>query len=74
MLRSIYDASASAIWTVGDVLRLQRIKGTGDAGHDARAALREMARHQPDYRLPLTVLGSRKVAEFPAGHGLVAYR
>jgi hypothetical protein len=78
VLRSLFNASSSAMWNMGDILRLQRMyelqgqferRGfTTEAARDK--ALTEMVRHQPDYRMPLTVLGSDKLADFMAGmHG-----
>jgi hypothetical protein len=68
LVRYMYNVSGSAMWNVGDIMRLQRMYELQEQGMTKDSALREMVRHQPDYRLPLTVMGSQHFADFLANN------
>jgi hypothetical protein len=52
------------MWNAGDILRAQRILELEKRGLTRDAAIREMVRHQPDYRIPLKVMGSPEISNF----------
>jgi hypothetical protein len=63
-VKAIYRGSQYAMWNAGDILRAQRILELEKRGMSRDAAIREMVRHQPDYRIPLKVMGSPEISNF----------
>lgn len=63
-LRGWYRASSKALWSVGDMMMMQRYLENEAKGMSAREAIKEAEKHIPNYRIPTKVLGSRGWSQF----------
>jgi hypothetical protein len=63
MVKALYGASSRALWATGDMLMMQRVIELKQTGMSTRAAIAEIERHVPNYRIPDKVLNSRMLSE-----------
>ena len=59
----LYGASSRALWSISDMMMVQRVLELERKGMGTRAAIAEAERHIPNYRIPPKVLGSRVFAQ-----------
>lgn len=52
-----------AMWTVRDAMYVQLVKEQELKGKSMQAAIKEVERHMPSYRIPETVMGSRALSK-----------
>ncbi len=63
LARMLYGASSRALWSISDMMMVQRVLELERKGMGTRAAVGETRRHIPNYRIPPKVLGSRVFAQ-----------
>jgi len=56
---NVYKWSNRSLWTTGDVFMLERYQELVAKGYSSKAAIKEIERHVPNYRIPERVLESR---------------
>lgn len=70
---ALYNGSRKLLWTASDVLMAARIYELEAKGMDRATAIREAARHIPDYRVPLRFLGKAEFARAMADNKWFAF-
>lgn len=63
MIKGIYGASSRALWSATDALHLASIFEEMDKGLSLEKAIKHVEEHQPNYRIPGQVMGSRFASE-----------
>ena len=62
LVKMLYGASSRALWSVSDMMTMQRVLELERKGMRTREAITEAEKHIPNYRIPPQVLGSRMFA------------
>lgn len=62
LAKMLYGASSRALWSVSDMMMMQRLYELRRHGMSMREAIAEAEKHMPNYRIPPQVLGSRMFA------------
>jgi len=73
LVKMLYGASSRALWSVSDMLMMERVLELEDKGMSTRAAIAEAERHIPNYRIPPEVLKSRIFAQALKDPSLTAF-
>jgi 2,3-bisphosphoglycerate-dependent phosphoglycerate mutase len=63
LVKGIYRFSGKATWVINDIAVLQSAYEKVDRGMPLKEALKETAKHIPDYRLPVRMFNSRGLAK-----------
>jgi hypothetical protein len=59
----ISDTSSKTMWSIRDMMYTEAIMEKQAQGMDLKAAIKEVERHMPNYRIPNRVMGSRSLAK-----------
>jgi len=62
-VRAIYSASSNSMWTVNDILHTHQTMVNMRKGMSLDDAIRHTEIHIPNYRMPMTILSSRVLAQ-----------
>lgn len=63
-VKALYGWSRQSLWTMGDILMMQRYMEEMAKGKSPQAAIKEVEAHIPNYRIPDQVMGTRGMSEF----------
>jgi len=69
----IYTPSRNILWATNDILMTQRILELEGRGLSREAAIHDARIHMPDYRVPISIMGSRFVSQLVQDNRLIAF-
>ncbi len=73
LVKMLYTGSAKALWSVSDMMLVQRILELEQKGMGTQEAIHEAEKHLPNYRIPTEVMGSRALAQGLKNVGLTEF-